>query len=139
LRAALSGEPLTPDSPGVRHRQKAHEGNSKLLRGLGTHLPIRTTFDDWHYLTQLNQARAVGFGVRRFRTLMPYCMGTLVWQLNDCWPGLSWAAVDGDGRRKPLWHELRRVFADQLLSFQDGQVTDRWSRSTTPTAPGRRR
>jgi beta-mannosidase len=42
----------------------------------------------------------------------------LVWQLNDCWPAVSWAAVDGDGRRKPLWYALRRVFADRLLTLQ---------------------
>ena len=35
------------------------------------------------------------------------CMGAIVWQLNDCWPVISWSAVDGDGRRKPLWYALR--------------------------------
>nr|BFE84482.1 hypothetical protein GCM10020093_070830 [Planobispora longispora] len=49
-------------------------------------------------------------------------MGTIVWQLNDCWPVTSWAAVDGDGRRKPLWYALRRVYADRLLGVLDGVV-----------------
>ncbi|NEE16102.1 glycoside hydrolase family 2 protein, partial [Streptomyces sp. SID7499] len=40
------------------------------------------------------------------------------WQLNDCWPVSSWAAIDGDGRLKPLHHELRRVYADRLLTLQ---------------------
>ncbi|MEV4134884.1 glycoside hydrolase family 2 protein [Dactylosporangium sp. NPDC049742] len=118
LRAAVSDDPLTPDSPGVLHHQKAAGGNEKLLRGLGAHLPAPATFEDWHYLTQLNQARAVSFGVQRFRSLMPYCMGTVIWQLNDCWPVTSWAAVDGAGRRKPLWYELRRAYAPRLLTFQ---------------------
>ena len=30
----------------------------------------------------------------------------------------SWAAVDGDGRRKPLWYALRRAYADRLLTVQ---------------------
>jgi len=42
----------------------------------------------------------------------------IVWQLNDCWPVISWAAVDGDGRRKPLWYALRRSYADRLLTIQ---------------------
>src|SRR5690606_17393069 len=48
----------------------------------------------------------------------------VVWQLNDCWPVTSWSAVDGDGRRKPLWYALRRVFADRLLTIQprDGEL-----------------
>ena len=63
LRAAVSDDPLDPDSPGVLHHQKAIDGNAKLLTGLGDHLPRPETFDDWHYYTQLNQARAMAFGV----------------------------------------------------------------------------
>jgi beta-mannosidase len=52
-------------------------------------------------------------------------MGTIVWQLNDCWPVTSWAAVDGDGLRKPLWYALRRSYAEKLITFQpqpDGEL-----------------
>jgi beta-mannosidase len=122
LRRWLSDEPLTPDSAGVAHHQKAQDGNAKLLAGLGDHLPRPDTFDDWHYYTQLNQARAVAFGVARYRALAPYCMGTIVWQLNDCWPVVSWSTVDGDGRRKPLWYALRRAYAPRLLTFLDDTV-----------------
>jgi beta-mannosidase len=118
LRRAVSDEPLTPDSPGVGAHQKATGGNAKLLRGLAGHLPVPSTFDDWHWATQLNQARAVRFGVEHFRSLKPLCMGTIVWQLNDCWPVISWSAIDGDGRRKPLWYALRRAYTERLLTFQ---------------------
>ncbi|GAA2855661.1 glycoside hydrolase family 2 protein [Streptosporangium fragile] len=118
MRRMITDGPLEPGAPGVLHHQKAADGNAKLLRGLGAHLPPPRDFDDWHYLTQLNQARAVTFGVEHFRALAPHCMGTIVWQLNDCWPVISWAAVDGDGRRKPLWYALRRAYADRLLTVQ---------------------
>jgi beta-mannosidase len=118
LRRALSDEPLAHDSPGMAHHQKAADGDAKLQRGLDAHLPAPVDFDDWHYLTQLNQARAIMLGVEHFRALRPVCMGTIVWQLNDCWPVTSWAAVDGDGRRKPLWYALRRAYADRLLTVQ---------------------
>ncbi|OUC90854.1 glycoside hydrolase family 2 protein [Streptosporangium minutum] len=121
LRAAVSGE-LAADAPLVLHHQKAQEGNAKLLRGLGEHLPAPRAYDDWHYLTQLNQARAVAYGIERFRAQAPYCAGTIVWQLNDCWPVTSWSAVDGAGRRKPLWYALRRVYDDRLLAVADGAV-----------------
>ena len=45
-------------------------------------------------------------------------MGTILWQLNDNWPVTSWSAVDGDGRRKPLWYALRRAYAERLLTIQ---------------------
>ncbi|MFE3516846.1 glycoside hydrolase family 2 protein [Streptomyces sp. NPDC059166] len=131
LRRAVSG-PLEPGSPLLAHHQKAEDGDAKLLRGLGDHLPQPGSFDDWHWATQLNQARAVAFGIRHFRSHTPYCMGSIVWQLNDCWPVVSWAAVDGDGRRKPLWYALRSVYADRLMTVRDGALhlvndsPDRW-------------
>jgi beta-mannosidase len=118
LRRAVADDPLAPDSPGVLHHQKAADGNGKLARGLAGHFPEPRTFDDWHWATQLNQARAVTLGIEHFRSLRPLCMGAIVWQLNDCWPVTSWAAVDGDGRRKPLWYALRRAFAEHLVTIQ---------------------
>jgi beta-mannosidase len=118
LRRALSDEPLSPDSPGMAHHQKAADGDAKLQRGLDAHLPAPADFDDWHYLTQLNQARAIQLGVEHFRAHRGVCMGTIVWQLNDCWPVTSWSAIDGDGRRKPLWYALRDAYADRLLTVQ---------------------
>ncbi|HEV2778319.1 MAG TPA: glycoside hydrolase family 2 protein [Actinophytocola sp.] len=118
LRRAITSAPLDPESPAIAHRQKAVDGNTKLLRGLAGHLPPPAGFDDWHWSTQLNQARALRFGVEHLRSLHPLCTGAIVWQLNDCWPVISWAAVDGDGRRKPLWYALRRAFAERLLTVQ---------------------
>ncbi|MGW1720520.1 glycoside hydrolase family 2 protein [Streptomyces sp. NPDC002156] len=119
LRRALPGERLAADSPGMLHHQKAEDGNGKLERGLGRHFALpEGDFDRWHYLTQVNQARAVAAGIEHWRSHWPVCAGTIVWQLNDCWPVTSWAAIDGDGREKPLYHELRRLYADRLLTLQ---------------------
>jgi beta-mannosidase len=128
LRRALSDDPLAPDSPGMAHHQKAGDGASKLRRGLDNHLPAPRDFDDWHYLTQLNQARAVAHGISHFRALRPLCMGSVMWQLNDCWPVTSWAAIDGYGRKKPLWFAMRSAYADRLLTLQP--------RSGEPLTPG---
>ncbi|WP_433887537.1 glycoside hydrolase family 2 protein [Streptomyces sp. CA-111067] len=124
LRRALSDTPLSADSPGMAHHQKADDGNGKLDRGLAHHFPVPEDFDAWHYLTQVNQARAVATGVEHWRSHWPTCAGTVLWQLNDCWPVTSWAAIDGDARPKPLYHELSRLYADRLLTFQqrDGRT-----------------
>ncbi|MFJ9795201.1 glycosyl hydrolase 2 galactose-binding domain-containing protein [Streptomyces sp. NPDC101145] len=121
LRRALPGERLAPDSPGMLHHQKAEDGNGKLNRGVARHFPLpEDDFDRWHYLAQVVQARAVAAGIEHWRAHWPVCAGTVVWQLNDCWPVSSWAAIDGDGRLKPLYHELRRVYADRLLTLLPG-------------------
>ncbi len=118
LTRAIEDAPRTSDSPAMLAHQKAEDGAAKLARALQGHLPEPRSFDDWHWATSLNQARAVAYGVEHFRSWSPVCMGAIVWQLNDTWPAVSWAAVDGDGRRKPLWYALRRSFADRLLTVQ---------------------
>ena len=118
LFSVVHDEPADPYGPLMLVHQKAVDGNGKLERGLGSHLPAPRTIDDWHWATQLNQARAVAFGIAHFRSLHPLNQGAIVWQLNDCWPVISWAAVDSHGIRKPLWHALRAVFADRFASFQ---------------------
>lgn len=120
LRRALPGEELAAGSPGMLHHQKAEDGNGKLARGLARHFALPDgDFDRWHYLTQVNQARAVAAGIEHWRAHWPVCAGTVLWQLNDCWPVTSWAAIDGDGREKPLYHELKRLYADRLLTLRE--------------------
>jgi beta-mannosidase len=118
LRDAVSDDPLLPDSPGVLHHQKAEDGNGKLARGLAPHFPAPRSTEAWHYLTQLNQVRAVTTGIEHWRSHWPHTGGTIVWQLNDLWPVTSWAAIDGAGRHKPLYFALRALHAPRALTFQ---------------------
>ncbi|CAM3311872.1 glycoside hydrolase family 2 protein [Kibdelosporangium persicum] len=118
LTEAVHDEPLSPTSPGFLAHQKAEDGNGKLLRGMAGHLAVPLAFADWHWATQLNQARAVTFGIEHFRSWWPRTAGAVVWQLNDCWPVTSWSAVDSGERAKPLWFALRQAFAPRLLTFQ---------------------
>ncbi|MBT2499639.1 glycoside hydrolase family 2 protein [Agromyces sp. ISL-38] len=118
LTGAVHDEPLDPYGEQMLVHQKADQGNIKLERGLGAHLPKWRNIDEWHFATQLNQARAIAFGIEHFRSLHPRNTGQIVWQLNDSWPVISWAAVDFSGIRKPAWHALRRVYGDRLLTVQ---------------------
>ena len=118
LVRSVHDDPLAPDSPGMVSHQKADDGDGKLRRGYLPHLPAPTSFDDWHFATQLNQARAITCGIEHFRSHSPRTAGAIVWQLNDCWPVTSWAAVDGDCRRKPLWYALRALNAPRLVMIQ---------------------
>ncbi|WP_085477375.1 glycoside hydrolase family 2 protein [Rathayibacter oskolensis] len=118
LVGSISDDPLTPESPGMLVHQKAMEGNAKLTDGLLPHLPLQNTMPEWHWAMQLNQAAAVTVAIEYFRSLLPHCQGAILWQLNDCWPVVSWAAVDGDERPKPLLHALRKAFADRIVTVQ---------------------
>lgn len=120
---AIGGDPLDPESIPMRAHQKAEDGAAKLARGWAPHLPDPISTDDWLFTTQLIQARAVRFGVEHLRSLRSRCAGTVVWQLNDCWPVVSWAAIDSYGRKKPLWHALRDAYSPRLVTWhEDGGV-----------------
>ncbi|RRS00306.1 glycoside hydrolase family 2 protein [Glycomyces terrestris] len=118
VRRMTTDEPLAAETPNMLWHQKAANGQGKLQRGLDAHLPPVRDFDDWLYFTQVNQARAIRLGIEHFRSLDPYCAGAVVWQLNDCWPVTSWAAIDGEERLKPLWYALRDAYADRIVTFQ---------------------
>lgn len=115
LTHSIADDPLSPNSEGMLHHQRAPDGNGKLARGLAPHMPQPSDFQEWHFLMQLNQSRAIEFGIQHFRSLRPHCMGAILWQLNDCWPVTSWSMIDGYGRRKPVWHAVRRAYRDFLL------------------------
>ena len=117
LTRAVHDEPLRLDGPQMLVHQKADDGNGKFARWLAPHLPVPDDVVDWHWATQLNQARAIRVGVEHFRSLAPMCTGTVLWQLNDCWPVISWSVIDGDGVLKPAWYALRAAHADRLLTF----------------------
>ncbi|GAA1494245.1 glycoside hydrolase family 2 protein [Curtobacterium herbarum] len=138
LRDAVTDEPMTPTSPGVVHHQKADDGMGKLARGLEPRFGDGwdTDFDRWHWLTQLQQARAIATGVEHWRTHWPRTTGVVVWQLNDLWPVSSWSAIDSAGRRKPLAHELRRLYDDVLLTVRPVSTV---VTTVTPLAPGAER
>ncbi|WP_084106100.1 glycoside hydrolase family 2 protein [Demequina sp. NBRC 110056] len=118
LTRSIPEDQRRQDSEGWLLHQKAHDGNGKLNRGFAPHLPDGADFEEWHWVTSLNQARAIQYGVEHYRSWWPHTAGTIVWQLNDCWPVTSWAAVDGDERLKPLWYALKHAYADRLLTFQ---------------------
>lgn len=122
LTEALDAADLAKDSAAFELHQKAQDGTAKLDRGLAHHMAVPDDFAAWHWATQLNQARATAYAIGHLRSHMPHTMGSVLWQLNDCWPVTSWAVVDGAGRRKPAWYALRRAYAPRLLTFRGDDV-----------------
>lgn len=115
FEAAVHEEQHAPFSPGTVQRQKAEGGTERINDVLDIHFGVPTDFDEWYWLAQLNQARAVRYGVERFRSLEPYCAGTIIWQLNDCWPSLSWSMIDVADRWKPVAYAVREAYRDQIV------------------------
>jgi beta-mannosidase len=73
-------------------------------------------FESYLYVSQVLQAEGVKVAMEAHRRAMPYCMGSLYWQINDCWPVASWSSIDYYGRWKALHYIARSSFAPILIS-----------------------
>ena len=83
-----------------------------------------SSFESSLYLSQVQQALAIETAVTYWRSLMPYCMGTLIWQLNDVWPVASWSSIEYNGRWKALHYAIKHFYAQvaPLLYIDKGRV-----------------
>lgn len=106
----------SPRHPHARWHDKTLKGHDTFLGYVELHYPAAHSVEEWSYFSQLNQRDALRFGIEHYRRSHA-CSGTLVWQLNDCWPAQSWAVLDFDGELKAAAFELRRLFAPALASL----------------------
>lgn len=68
------------------------------------------------YCTQLMQGECLASAYRLWKRQWKgpgkeYCGGTLVWQINDCWPVTSWSIVDYYLRPKHAYFTVKREMA----------------------------
>jgi beta-mannosidase len=94
-----------------------NKGDNLLLATTG----LPADLDQYIQFSQMAQAEGLKFGIEHYRRRKPHCSGTLVWQLDDCWPVLSWSVLDYNGFPKASYYYLKRVFAPLLASFQPGR------------------
>lgn len=109
------------NSPVMKAHQRSAIGNQRISEYLNKSYSQPNTFEDFLYVSQLLQAEAMKIAIEAHRTQMPYCMGSLYWQLNDCWPVASWSGMDYYGRWKALHYFARESFKNQILSVQENE------------------
>lgn len=73
-------------------------------------------FPNFLYMGLLLQGDAIKTAIEAHRRMMPYNMGTLFWQHNDCWPVASWSSRDYYGRWKAQHYFAKKAFNDILVS-----------------------
>lgn len=113
----LNEEDWDDRSDAVRWHDKTGKGYDTFVEMVRLHYPKAGSLEDWIYTSQLNQRDALRCAIEHYRR-SEFCDGSLIWQLNDCWPVQSWAILDGLGGRKAAAFELERLYAPLLLSIE---------------------
>ena len=94
-------------SPVMKHHQKSYVGNGMIEKQSNLLYGPTDDFEELVYRSQLTQAYAVSSAINGHRLDAPRCMGTLYWQLNDCWPAPTWSSIDYYGNWKALHYTVR--------------------------------
>ena len=109
-------EDRNPFSVVMELHQRNPSANGKILNYLSQTYLYPMNLEVLVYASQLLQAEAIKYGVEHMRRNRGRCMGSLYWQLNDCWPVASWASIDSNGRYKALHYEAKRFYAPIHIS-----------------------
>jgi beta-mannosidase len=104
--------------------QKNFGGNDRILTYMLREYREPKNFESYVYLSQVQQAEIIKIGAEHLRRQRPRVMGSLYWQLNDCWPVASWASIDYYGRWKALQYYAKKFYADTIVSpfAHDGKI-----------------
>ena len=105
------------DSPTLRSHQKHPRGLQIIDKAMRQYYGFDSktlNLEDYCYVSQLLQAWGTGYGIFQHIKQQPHCMGTLYWQLNDCWPVASWSSIDYYGNWKALHYRAQALYADHV-------------------------
>ena len=103
-------------SPVMMAHQRHPRGNQLIREYMLREYPEPKDFESFLYVSQVLQAEGIKIGAEHLRRIRPHNMGSLFWQIDDCWPVASWSSIDYTGRWKALQYYARRFYKDILLS-----------------------
>lgn len=116
----------------MKSHQRSSIGNGTIEYYMLKEYKKPKDFESFLYVNQVLQASGIKFGLEGHRRAMPYCMGSLYWQINDCWPVASWSSTDYYQNWKALQYYVKKGFSQVLVSpyedklkFRVGIVNDR--------------
>lgn len=99
-------------SPAMKRLQRSYKTDRPIWEAIERELGEKpTTLGGFIEASQRVQAKAYQMAIDAHMSAQPRCMGTLLWQLNDCWPGPSWSIIDYEGRPKPAYDAVRAAYA----------------------------
>ena len=114
-----------PDSPIMYKHQKSGDGNQTIECYMEREFRVPEDFALYVYASQITAGEIQRYAVEHMRRNRGRCMGAITWQLNDCWPVISWSGLDYYGRWKAQQYYSKHFFDPVLLSVnEEGEKAD---------------
>ncbi|MGQ1908429.1 beta-mannosidase [Marinifilum sp. RC60d5] len=112
------------ESEVMASHQRSGIGNLRIKEYMSWDYKVPADFEQFLYMSHVLQARGIKAAIEAHRRAMPYCMGTLYWQINDCWPVASWSSTDYYHKWKAMHYIVRKAYQPVLLSAfaSEGQL-----------------
>jgi len=96
--------------------QRSGIGNLRIKEYLSWYYEVPEDFEQFLYMSQVLQAHGIRMAIEAHRRAMPYCMGSLYWQINDCWPVASWSSTDYYHKWKAVHYSVKKAFEPVMIS-----------------------
>jgi beta-mannosidase len=119
LEKVIAKEDFNFTSEAFKNHQKHPTGFETINEYMARDFPVPTSMEKYNYVSQLLQAHGMKTAIEAHRLAKPYCMGSLYWQLNDCWPVTSWSTLDYYGNWKAAHYQVKESFAPILLAVTE--------------------
>ena len=119
LQKVVAKEEFNFTSEAFKNHQKHPTGFETIKEYMNRDFPVPTSMEKYNYVSQLLQAHGMKIAIEAHRLAKPYCMGSLYWQLNDCWPVTSWSTLDYYGNWKAAHYQVKESFSPILLAVTE--------------------
>ena len=119
LQKVIAKEDFNFTSEAFKNHQKHPTGFETITEYMTRDFRVPTSIEKYNYVSQLLQAHGMKIAIEAHRLAKPYCMGSLYWQLNDCWPVTSWSTLDYYGNWKAANYQVKESFTPILLAVTE--------------------
>ena len=119
FKSVVNNEDLNLNSESIKNHQKHPTGYQTIQTYMERDYKVPSSFEDYSYVSQLLQADGMKTAIEAHRRAKPNCMGSLYWQLNDCWPVTSWSSIDYYGNWKAFHYQAKRSYENLLISITE--------------------
>lgn len=99
--------------------QRSGIGNLRIKEYMALYYKMPKDFEDYLYRSQVLQARALKIAIEAHRGAMPYCMGSMYWQINDCWPVASWSSTDYYHKWKAGHYAIKKAYEPLIITAKE--------------------